>query len=87
VYKIEVESRSTRTVNQTFPDSEHQLEKRDLFVKNFVIVTPTHPEVPSRNWSIHDPKDMEKCGDLDPPTFKKTSYFEVCFLTLDTLIK
>ena len=37
-------------------------------VKNFVIVTPAHPEIPSRNWTIHAPKDMEKCGDLDPPT-------------------
>ena len=37
-------------------------------MKNFVIVTPVHPEVPSRNWSIHTPKDMGKCGNLDPPT-------------------
>ena len=39
-----------------------------LIVKNFVIVTPAHPEVTSRNWAIHAPQDMEKCGDLDPPT-------------------
>ncbi len=40
----------------------------DIAEKNFVIVTPDHPEVPPRNWAIHDPKDTEKCGDLDPPT-------------------
>ena len=34
-------------------------------MENFVIVTPTHPEVPPRNWAIHVPKDTEKCGDLD----------------------
>ena len=53
---------------QTVPDSEQPSEKRDLIVKNFVIVTPVHPEVPPRNWVIHAPKDTEKCGDLDPPT-------------------
>ena len=29
-------------------------------MKNFVIVTPVHPEVPPRNWAIHASKDMEK---------------------------
>ncbi len=54
---------------QTVPDSEQPSAKReDLIVKNFVIVTPVHPEVPPRNWAIHVPKDTEKCGDLDPPT-------------------
>ena len=43
-------------------------KKGDLIVKIFVIVTPAHPEVPTRNWAIHAPKDKEKCGDLDPPT-------------------
>ena len=56
-------------------------------MKNFVIVTPVHPEVPPRNWANYDPKDTEKCGDLDPPTCQKTPYFEVCFPTLGTLIK
>ena len=51
---------------QTVPDSEQPSE--DLIVENFVIVTPAHPEVPPRNWAIHVPKDIEKCGDLDPPT-------------------
>ncbi len=40
-------------------------KRGDLIVENFVIVTPVHPEVPPRNWAIHVPKDMEKCGDLD----------------------
>ncbi len=48
-------------------------KREDLIVKNFVIVTPAHAEVPSRNWSIHAPKDTENFG--------------VCFLTLVTLIK
>ena len=43
-------------------------KREDLIVKNFVIVTPAHPEVPPKNWAIHAPKDTEKCGDLDPPT-------------------
>jgi hypothetical protein len=56
-------------------------KRGNLTVKNFVIVTPVHLGVtkeqlgvqPSslvtpRNWAIHDPKDMEICGDLDPPT-------------------
>jgi hypothetical protein len=45
-----------------------KVSREDLIVKNFVIVTPAHPEVPPRNWTIHAPKDTEKCGDLDPPT-------------------
>ena len=56
-------------------------------MKNFVIVTPAHPEVLPRNWAIHAPKDTKKCGDRDPPTCQKTPYFGVCFLTLGTLIK
>jgi hypothetical protein len=43
-------------------------KRGDFIVKNFVIVTPAHLEVPPRNWAIHAPKDMEKCGDLDPPS-------------------
>ena len=57
--------------SQTVPDSQTQNSHRkreDLIVKNFVIVTPVHPEVPPRNWTINDPKDTEECGDLDPPT-------------------
>jgi hypothetical protein len=42
-------------------------KRGDLLVQNFVIVTPAHPEVPSRNWDIPVLKNMEKCGDLDPP--------------------
>jgi hypothetical protein len=54
---------------KTVPDSEQPYRKRgDLILKNFVIVTPDHPEVTPRNWAIHGPKDMEKCANLDPPT-------------------
>ena len=43
-------------------------KRGDSIVKNFMIVTPAHPEVTPRNWTTHALKDMEKCGDLDPPT-------------------
>jgi hypothetical protein len=42
--------------------------RRSKWEKNFVIVTPAHPEVTPRNWTTHALKDMGKCGDLDPPT-------------------
>jgi hypothetical protein len=63
------------TCSETFPFSPKGCPRLrtvyrktgDFIVKNFVIVTPAHPEVPPRNWAIHSPKDMGKCGDLDPP--------------------
>ena len=62
--------------SQTFPLSPKDCprlrtacrKKGDSIVKNFVIVTPAHLEVTPRNGAIHAPKDMEKSGDLDPPT-------------------
>jgi hypothetical protein len=61
------------TCSETFPFSPKGCprlrtayrKRGDFIVKNFVIVTPAHPQVPPRNWAIHAPKDMGKCGDLD----------------------
>jgi hypothetical protein len=46
------------------------LRKRgDLIVKNFLIVTPAHPEVTPRNWVIHVPKDLEKMWGSRPSDY------------------
>jgi hypothetical protein len=44
-------------------------KREEVNVENFVIVTPVHPKVSPRNWTIYVPKDTEKCGYLDPPTW------------------
>ena len=52
----------SHSIPKAVPDSEQSYRKRsDLIVKSFVIITPAHPEVTPRNWSIYAPKDMEKC--------------------------
>ncbi len=66
-------------------------KRGDLIMKNFVIVTPTHPQVlwPPWNWSIHTLKGRtwENVGISTLTYVRKTTYFEECFLTLVTFIK